>query len=121
MFNNNLRAQSDVNLDRFVWKTSREIPVDIKDLETLLNKRAQEALSLEERQDYLKKRQELVHNLFEAATKVLTDVQFQFFTAYNVVGMSEIQIADAFDVTQPYVSIVLSASNKKIRKHLKLD
>ena len=114
-----LQSQTDVNLSRFAWRFRREIPFDVDDVEILLNKRPEKE-SLASRQESLKRKEKMLQELFVAATKILTDVQFQFFTSYHVLGMSETAIADAFGVTQPYISIVLSACNKKIKKHLKL-
>lgn len=117
MSGGNLQGQVDVNLKKVAWKFQREIPFDSEEVENILSKRA--ILDPEEYASSQKRKEKMVHELFGAATKVLTEVQFQFFTAYYVVGMSEVQIADAFNVTQPYVSIVLSACIKKIKKELK--
>ena len=119
----NLQSQVSVNLNRFAWRTNRNLPIDAEALDILLYNKGyltekDPIESDKERKAYIAKREELLKQLFVAATKVLTDVQFQFFTAYHVLGMSEIQIATAFDVTQPYVSIVLTACIKKIKKHL---
>jgi len=121
-----LQSQTDVNLNRFAWRTRREIPIDIESLEFLINKKKQlvdEVLEelLDEGTTSHNKREEMLQQLFVAAAKILTDVQYQFFTAYHVLGMSETQIAESFGVTQPYISIVLSASARKIRKHLKIE
>jgi DNA-directed RNA polymerase specialized sigma subunit len=118
--NNNFQSQVDINLNKIAWRFQREIPLDIEEVELLLSKRASPDAA-EERESYQKRKEKMVNELFVAATKVLTEVQFQFFSSYYVLGMSEVQIADAFKVTQPYVSIVLSASVKKIRKHLNLS
>lgn len=117
--NNNFQSQVDINLNRIAWRFNREIPLDVAEVELLLSK--QTAPDQEERESYQRRRERMVTELFVAATKVLTEVQFQFFTSYYVMGMSEVQIADSFNVTQPYVSIVLSACIKKIKKHLKLS
>ena len=127
MSNKDLRSQTDVNLDRFVFRFQREFAVDTESLEFLINRRrnfSREEEDAEEagvaRQKFLEKRQKMIKDLFEAAAKTLTDVQYQFFTSYYVFGLSETQIAINFGVTQPYVSIVLQASHKKIKKRLKL-
>lgn len=120
MSNNNFQSQVDINLNKVAWRFKREIPLDVAEVELLLSKQAAPDLA-EERESYHKRKEQMVTELFVAATKVLTEVQFQFFTSYYVIGMSEVQIADSFNVTQPYVSIVLSASVKKIRKHLNLS
>jgi DNA-directed RNA polymerase specialized sigma subunit len=120
------RSQTNINLDRYIFRVQREIPFDTADLEKLLheNKHFQDLITEEERQaDWQathEKRRQLVEQLFTAASKTLTDIQYQIFCSYYVLGMSEIQIAESFSITQPYVSIVLSASIKKIRKHLRL-
>lgn len=111
---NGFQGQVDVNLKRVAWRFQREIPLDSEEVERILNKRA-----VVDPDDYAasqKRKAQMMQDLFVAATKVLTDVQFQFFTSYYVVGMSEVQIAEAFNCTQPYVSIVLSACIKKIKK-----
>lgn len=114
-----MQSQVDINLNKVAWKFKREIPLDVAEVELLLSKRGSPE-NAEERESYQKRKEKMVSELFVAATKVLTEVQFQFFTSYYVVGMSEVQIADSFNVTQPYVSIVLSASVKKIKRHLNL-
>lgn len=119
MSNNNFQSQVDVNLNRVAWRFQREIPLDVEEVELLLSKQPTPEAG-EERESYHKRKETMVTDLFVAATKVLTEVQFQFFTSYYVIGMSEVQIADAFSVTQPYVSIVLSACVKKIKKQLNL-
>lgn len=116
--NNNIQSQVDINLNRVAWRFQREIPLDSEEVELLLSK--QQVVDPEEREASRQRREKMVHDLFIAATKVLTDVQFQIFTAYYVLGMSEVQIADSFQITQAYVSIVLSASRKKIKKSLNL-
>jgi len=126
--NKSFRSQTDVNTDRFIFRIQREIPIEDVELERLINDN-QTAIAqtqtdeerLTERQEFQEKRKELVEKLFVAATKVLTDIQFQIFTSYFVMGMSEPQIASSMNVTQPYISIVLSASIKKIKKELKID
>ena len=126
--NKSFRGQTDVNTDRFIFRIQREIPIEDVELEKLVNEN-QTAIAqtqtdeerLTERQEFQEKRKELVEKLFAAATKVLTDIQFQIFTSYFVMGMSEPQIASSMDVTQPYISIVLTASIKKIKKELKID
>lgn len=126
--NKSFRGQTDVNTDRFIFRIQREIPIEDIELEKLVNDN-QTAIAqtqtdeerLIERQEFQEKRKELVEKLFVAATKVLTDIQFQIFTSYFVMGMSEPQIASSMNVTQPYISIVLTASIKKIKKELKLD
>ena len=115
----NLPGQVDINLNKVAWRFQREIPLDVEAVELLLNK--QPTIDNEERESYLQRREKMVNELFVAATKVLTEVQFQLFTAYYVLGMSEVQIADAFQITQPYVSIVLTACVKKIKKQLGLQ
>jgi len=114
----NFQSQVDFNLNRIAWRFQREVSLDVENIEHLLSKRNAE-IDPEEKEADRKRRERMVEELFVAATKVLTEVQFQFFTAYYVVGMSEVQIADSFGVTQPYVSIVISACIKKIKKHLK--
>lgn len=116
MAESNLQSQCDVPLGRIMWKQQREISLDTENIELLISK--QLAVDPEEREKERKRREKMIYDLFAAATEVLTETQFQFFTAYYVVGMSEMQISDSFEVSQPYVSIVLSASSKKIRKHL---
>ena len=119
----NLQSQVSVNLNRFVWRTQREFPIDAEVLDLLLYKRGsltENENAEADRKEFIVRRQGMLEQLFVAATKVLTDVQFQFFTAYHVLGMSETQIADSFSVTQPYVSIVLSACTKKIKRHLEV-
>lgn len=126
--NKSFRGQTDVNTDRFIFRIQREIPIEDVELERLVNEN-QTAIAqtqtdeerLTERQEFQEKRKELVDKLFVAATKVLTDIQFQIFTSYFVMGMSEPQIASSMNVTQPYISIVLTASIKKIKKELKID
>jgi len=126
--NKSFRGQTDVNTDRFIFRIQREIPIEDVELEKLVNDN-QTAIAqtqtdeerLTERQEFQEKRKELVEKLFAAATKVLTDIQFQIFTSYFVMGMSEPQIASSMNVTQPYISIVLTASIKKIKKELKID
>jgi len=120
MSDNNFQSQVDINLNRVAWRFQREIPLDVEEVELLLSKQPAPDLA-EERESYHKRKETMVNNLFIAATKVLTEVQFQFFTSYYVIGMSEVQIADAFSVTQPYVSIVLTACVKKIKKQLNLS
>lgn len=123
--NKSFRSQTDVNTDRFIFRIQREIPIEDVELEKLVNDN-QTAIAqtqtdeerLTERQEFQEKRKELVEKLFVAATKVLTDIQFQIFTSYFVMGMSEPQIATSMNVTQPYISIVLTASIKKIKKEL---
>jgi len=115
-----LRSQTDLNLDKAAYRSQREIPTDTDELERLLNEQAPAFVDNDDKEDYYEKRKELVNQLFTAASKVLTDIQYRIFSAYYVVGMSEIQIANSFHCTQPYVSIVLSASVKKIKKHLKI-
>jgi len=118
----NFQSQTDVNLGRFAWRVNREIPIDAAGLENLINKNKPFSEETEaERRTSLERRQELVNKLFKAASRILTDVQFQFFTSYYVLGMSEIQIAQAFKCTQPYCSIVLKASIKKIKAHLAIS
>lgn len=112
------QGQVDVNLKKVAWRFQREIPLDSEEVEFILNKRA--VVDPEDYATSQKRKEKMTQELFVAATKVLTEVQFQFFTAYYVVGMSEVQIADAFNCTQPYVSIVLSACIKKIKKALNL-
>lgn len=114
----NFQSQVDVNLNRIAWRLQREISLDADNIEHLLSRRSE--IDPEEKEAYRKRREKMVEDLFVAATKVLTEVQFQFFTSYYVLGMSEVQIADSFGVTQPYCSIVLKACVKKIKKHLKL-
>lgn len=118
MSNGNFQSQVDVNLNRIAWRFQREVPLDSEEVELLLSK--QTAVDPEEREAHRLRKEKMVQDLFVAATKVLTEVQFQLFTSYYVLGMSEVQIADAFNITQPYVSIVLSACIKKIKKHLNL-
>lgn len=115
----NMQSQVDINLNKVAWRFKREIPLDVAEVELLLSKRA--LPDSDARESYQKRKEKMVTELFVAATKVLTEVQFQFFTSYYVIGMSEVQIADSFSVTQPYVSIVISACVKKIRKHLNLS
>ncbi len=122
-----LHSQTDVNLNKFAWRFQREFAVDGESLEFLLNKnrnfRAEDVEAEDagkDRQAFLEKRQKMIKDLFEAAAKTLTDVQYQFFTSYYVLGLSETQIANNFSVTQPYVSIVLQACAKKIKKYLKI-
>lgn len=118
---NNLQSQVDIKLNRYAWRTQKEFPLDIDAIDTLLfNKGALTDEPAYSREEYQERREKMVNDLFVAATKVLTEIQFQFFTSYYVLGMSETQVADSFHVTQPYVSIVLSASAKKIRKHLNI-
>lgn len=114
-----MQSQVDINLNKVAWRFKREIPLDVAEVELLLSKRA--LPDSDARESYQKRKEKMVTELFVAATKVLTEVQFQFFTSYYVIGMSEVQIADSFSVTQPYVSIVISACVKKIRKHLNLS
>ena|ERR1035437_5395818 len=126
--NKSFRSQTDVNTDRFIFRIQREIPTDGVELEQLVHNN-QTAISqtqtdeerLIERQEFQEHRKELVDKLFVAATKVLTDIQFQIFTSYFVMGMSEPQIATSMSLSQPYISGVLSASVKKIKKELKVD
>ncbi len=115
----NMQSQVDINLNKIAWRFKREIPLDVAEVELLLSKKAAPE-EYEDRESYQRRREKMVNDLFVAATKVLTEVQFQFFTSYYVLGMSEVQIAESFNVTQPYVSIVLSASVKKIKKQLNL-
>jgi len=116
----NLQSQVDFNLNKIAWRLQREIPLDCEEVERLIAKQPTADL-LEERESYHRRKEQMVQELFVAATKVLTEVQFQFFTSYYVLGMSEVQVADSFNVTQPYVSIVLSACIKKIKKKLNLS
>lgn len=119
--NRDLQSQADFNLNRFIFRIQREIPTDSDELERLVNERLVSWGDEENaREDHQARRREMIDQLFVAATKVLTDIQYQIFSAYSVIGMSEIQIAEGFKVTQPYVSIVLSAAVKKIKKHLRL-
>jgi DNA-directed RNA polymerase specialized sigma subunit len=126
--NKSFRSQTDVNTDRFIFRIQREIPTEGVELEQLVHNN-QTAIAqtqtdeerLTERQEFQERRKELVEKLFVAATKVLTDIQFQIFTSYFVMGMSEPQIASSMNVTQPYISIVLTASVKKIKKELRVD
>ena len=126
--NKSFRSQTDVNTDRFIFRIQREIPTDGVELEQLVHNN-QTAISqtqtdeerLIERQEFQERRKELVDKLFVAATKVLTDIQFQIFSAYFVMGMSEPQIATSMSLSQPYISGVLAASVKKIKKELKVD
>ena len=128
MSKKDLNSQTDVNLNRFAYRFQREFAVDAESLEFLINKKRnfvaedmdEEDVS-KDRQAFLEKRQKMIKDLFEAAVKTLTDVQYQFFTSYYVLGLSETQIANNFSVTQPYVSIVLQACAKKIKKHLKIS
>lgn len=124
--NNDLRSQVDHNFDRIIFRIQKEIPTEAVELERLAGV-ANEGVHGETpeekalaRQEYQDRRKELVDQLFKSAAKVLTDIQYQIFTAYFVLGMSEPQIAESFKVTQPYISIVLTAAIKKIRKHLKI-
>jgi DNA-directed RNA polymerase specialized sigma subunit len=114
----NFQSQVDVNLNRIAWRLQREISLDADNIEHLLSRRTE--IDPAEREIDRKRREKMVEELFVAATKVLTEVQFQFFSSYYVLGMSEVKIADSFGVTQPYVSIVLSACIKKIKKYLKV-
>lgn len=116
--NNNLQSQLDVNLNRIAWRLQREISLDVENIESLISK--QLPTDPEEREKDRKRREKMIGDLFVAATEVLTETQFQFFSAYYILGMSEMQIADSFGVTQPYISTCLSASIKKIKKHLDL-
>ena len=116
----NMQSQVDVNLNRVAWRFQREIPFDVEEVELLLSKQPTPAQA-EDRENYHKRKETMVAELFVAATKVLTEVQFQFFTSYYVIGMSEVQIAEAMGVTQPYVSTVLSACIKKIKKNLNVE
>ena len=118
--NNNFQSQVDINLNKFAWRLQREIPMAVAAIATLINKQYP-TQDLEDRENSRRRKEKMIEELFVAATKVLTEVQFQFFSSYYVMGMSETQIAESFNVTQPYVSIVLSACTKKIRKHLKLS
>ena len=118
MADNNLQSQLDVPLNRITWKKQWEVSLDVENIESLISK--QLILDPEEREKDRKKREKMINDLFTAAAKVLTETQFQFFTAYYVIGMSEMQIADSFDVSQPYISMCLSTSAKKIKLHLGL-
>lgn len=120
MAESNLQSQLSIPLGRVAWRLRREIPLDCEEVERLISKQPTPDL-LEERESYHKRKEQMVHDLFVAATKVLTEVQFQFFTSYYVLGMSEAQIADSFSCTQPYVSIVIKACIKKIKKKLNLS
>ena len=113
------QSQLDFNINKIAWRLQREISLDTENIEAIASK--QTVLDPEERERDRKRREQMVYDAFAAATKVLTEVQFQFFTAYYVLGMSEVQIADSFGVTQPYISICLSASIKKIKKNLKIN
>lgn len=117
--NRNFTSQTDVDLNRIAWRTQREIPMDIAQIEILLNEQHQYEELLEERESRGDKKERMVKELFVAATKVLTDVQFQVFTSYYVLGMSEVQIAESLGVTQPYISIVVKACIKKIKRQIK--
>lgn len=115
----NFQSQVDINLNRIAWRFQREVPLDSEEVELLLSK--QTTVDPEEREAYRLRKEKMVQDLFVAATKVLTEVQFQIFTSYYVLGMSEVQIADSSNITQAYVSIVLSACRKKIKKQLGLQ
>jgi len=117
-----LRSQTDINLDNHTYRRmQREIPTDSEELERLLNERGDTHMDDAEKLSLYEKRRDLVNQLFVAASKVLTNIQYQIFSAYFVIGMSETQIAEGFKITQPYCSIVLTACIKKIKKHLNIQ
>jgi len=123
-----LHSQVDSNyLNNFSYRVQREIPVGDSELERLINEKLVNSWVVDtqvgtqtSREENCVRRKALVDKVFIAASKVLTDIQYQIFSAYFVVGMNEIQIAKDFNVTQPYVSLVLNACIKKIKRHLNL-
>jgi RNA polymerase sigma factor (sigma-70 family) len=100
-----------------------EISMSHENLEKIAQK---QALLLEQRQDYAKRRhivrkqEKLLKKIFKAASQVLTDAQFQIFSMRYIYQMPEAEIAQQVGCVQNYVSRVLRASIKKIQKRLRV-
>ena len=100
-----------------------EISMSHEDLERIAQKNS---MLLEQRQDYekrkhiVRKQEKLLKKTFRAASRVLTDAQFQIFTMRYAYQMPESEIAQQVGCVQNYISRALKASIKKIQKKLRV-